>query len=410
MYLQLAPEVQVKVRTYVTQKSKGNEEISSEVRSITVPIATFPPTAMVYNLAKQTLDKQDNISEDDLQPPVDVVPATIMAKVLEDREKERIFTRHCITCTCNRSVLKIDSETQTIPEQESCRPINIKSKGINRLDLSDSLKKSTTKISEPYSIAIDDNVPTAQYFTHDLLTLDMNIDNLKLSSLNNGNGKNALNLKNSSKQRVNATNFTLEVTSKNNSVETNPKEKNQMNLNDQAKIDIINERVWKNSWINSSEASAQRNQSQAVINVINEREWRNNMSSAVNSGTNSTETVIPQSDRVEERPELALSSSVSSSLSSPDPSSFSSEARPFKRANNQNTEQSPAYQTVLYTSGSSRPNTALVHTMKTTPRTVDVNNETTEGLMTTTRVAQWVSDSLTHESKLDEPSDRPLLS
>ncbi|XP_054006737.1 probable cyclin-dependent serine/threonine-protein kinase DDB_G0292550 [Hylaeus anthracinus] len=111
-YDTLPTEVQAKVRTYVAQKKRTNDA-PPDVKSITVPISTFPPTAMVYNVTKPMLDKHSDDDSDESKPPVDVVSAAIMAKVLEDREKERIFSKHCDTCTCHRSILMVDGETQT---------------------------------------------------------------------------------------------------------------------------------------------------------------------------------------------------------------------------------------------------------------------------------------------------------
>lgn len=110
-FFQLPTEVQAKVRTYVAQKKRTNDA-PPDIKSITVPISTFPPTAMVYNVTKPALDKLSDDDSDESKPPVDVVSAAIMAKVLEDREKERIFSKHCDTCTCHRSILMVDAETQ----------------------------------------------------------------------------------------------------------------------------------------------------------------------------------------------------------------------------------------------------------------------------------------------------------
>lgn len=102
------------MRTYVAQKRCSTQDTTQpDVKSITVPISTFPPTAMVYNITKPTVEKHSDDDSDDNKPPMDVVSATIMAKVLEDREKERIFAKHCDTCTCHRNILTVDTETQT---------------------------------------------------------------------------------------------------------------------------------------------------------------------------------------------------------------------------------------------------------------------------------------------------------
>lgn len=106
--------MQAKVRTYVAQKRCSTQDATQQdMKSITVPISTFPPTAMVYNITKPTVDKHSDDDSDDEKPAMDIVSAAIMAKVLEDREKERIFAKHCDTCTCHRSILMVDAETQT---------------------------------------------------------------------------------------------------------------------------------------------------------------------------------------------------------------------------------------------------------------------------------------------------------
>ncbi|KMR04649.1 brain-enriched guanylate kinase-associated protein [Lasius niger] len=113
-YDSLPSEVQAKVRTYVAQKRCSTQDVTQpDVKSITVPISTFPPTAMVYNITKPAVEKHSDDDSDEIKPPMDIVSAAIMAKVLEDREKERIFAKHCDTCTCHRSILMVNAETQT---------------------------------------------------------------------------------------------------------------------------------------------------------------------------------------------------------------------------------------------------------------------------------------------------------
>ncbi|KAK1127420.1 hypothetical protein K0M31_003959 [Melipona bicolor] len=126
-YDSLPSEVQAKVRTYIAQKKHSNDTAPADVKSITVPISTFPPTAMVYNVTKSTLENNSDDDTDDSKPPVDVVSAAIMAKVLEDREKERVFGKHCDTCTCHKSILMVDAETQTnTPNVFSCNECTMK--------------------------------------------------------------------------------------------------------------------------------------------------------------------------------------------------------------------------------------------------------------------------------------------
>lgn len=102
----LPNEVQAKVSSYVASRRKPPEDRKpSEARSIKVPIPTFPPTAMVYSIPKTPSPEKDpNGSLDPEKPQVDLVSAAIMAKILEEREKERCFTKHCDSCTCSKQI------------------------------------------------------------------------------------------------------------------------------------------------------------------------------------------------------------------------------------------------------------------------------------------------------------------
>jgi tight junction protein 4 (peripheral) len=100
----LPQEVQVQVSSHMTNKRKPEEKkVSYEMKSIKVPIPTFPPTAMVYSVPKSP--KPDRKVESEVESPaVDIVSAAIMAKVLEERQKEKAFAKHCDTCTCSKKL------------------------------------------------------------------------------------------------------------------------------------------------------------------------------------------------------------------------------------------------------------------------------------------------------------------
>lgn len=103
-YDTLPAEVQSQVSNYMTTKKKPEPpRVIPEVKSIKVPIPTFPPTAMVYSVPKSpNLERK---SEPDSETtPVDIVSAAIMAKVLEERQRERAAIKHCDTCTCAKGV------------------------------------------------------------------------------------------------------------------------------------------------------------------------------------------------------------------------------------------------------------------------------------------------------------------
>ncbi|XP_069677575.1 micronuclear linker histone polyprotein [Periplaneta americana] len=118
----LPADLQQKVRTYVSSKrrpSDGNGNSTTnkqEPKTIKVPIPTFPPTAMVYSISKVPADKDEDSDEksSSSKPPVDIVSAAIMAKVLEERERERLNTKHCDTCSCPRQAM-VDCSTQVAP-------------------------------------------------------------------------------------------------------------------------------------------------------------------------------------------------------------------------------------------------------------------------------------------------------
>ncbi|CAI6355792.1 unnamed protein product [Macrosiphum euphorbiae] len=105
-YDNLPGELQSKVRNYIFSKqrrlSDGNGNIAqkSEGKTIKVPIPTFPPTAMVYSLSNDKDLKSSRDTEEGSSQPVNSVSAAILAKVLEERVKERLTQRHCSTCSC----------------------------------------------------------------------------------------------------------------------------------------------------------------------------------------------------------------------------------------------------------------------------------------------------------------------
>ncbi|XP_054284097.1 uncharacterized protein LOC129001000 [Macrosteles quadrilineatus] len=104
-YDSLPHDMQQKVRNYISSKRRisdgnGNIPAKPEMKTIKVPIPTFPPTAMVYSVNKGPSEKETSEEKQCKQGSVDIVSAAIMAKILEEREKERAHTKHCESCTC----------------------------------------------------------------------------------------------------------------------------------------------------------------------------------------------------------------------------------------------------------------------------------------------------------------------
>ncbi|XP_065347718.1 brain-enriched guanylate kinase-associated protein [Cloeon dipterum] len=113
----LPSDIQQKVKTYVNNKKLNGGSFPQsrpEPKLIKVPIPTFPPTAMVYSVNKGEPNGSANISDPEEQP-VDIVSAAIMAKVLEERERERSMQQHCESCRCPSlaETMSQDVATQT---------------------------------------------------------------------------------------------------------------------------------------------------------------------------------------------------------------------------------------------------------------------------------------------------------
>lgn len=396
---------------------------NTEVKSITVPISTYPPTAMVYSVAKPVVDNQDiDSDDDDSKPVIDTVSAAIMAKVLEDREKERIFAHHCNTCTCHRHILKVDTGTQTLVVPETSSLISTKDY-FNRYNSSevksakynkDSSQSDFRKSRDPHRKASPAKIANVYCATDVGEGNDVNIKVLNQSSLD---AKNYLNLKNSSKlqstinEKLNMGDKSRPL-SQDNKIEVkdrslslgkkshSPASENQRSsksFDDQAKLDIINERLWKNSWMNS-QTSLKENEPK--LEVINDRVWRESSKLAdkpapytvieIKSPDDLTTTT---SEKHTTSPSFSTDSIV---ISSSDPSSLASDTNNKTSASkNILLDNMGTYQTVVCYNTT----TAKVHA-KTSSRTVSVSSE--DDLQ---RVAQWV-DTLSDcdsSGKVEEP-------
>ncbi|CAG2177803.1 unnamed protein product [Oppiella nova] len=95
----------------------NNSNPSNGARIIRVPIPTFPPTAMVYSINEESLPVTNGANaQNDNNVCPDYVSAAIMAKVLEERDKERRHKKYqkCHHCRNRRAYVQyIDDETQT---------------------------------------------------------------------------------------------------------------------------------------------------------------------------------------------------------------------------------------------------------------------------------------------------------
>lgn len=499
-------EVQAKVRTYVAQKRRSSDASPPDVKSITVPISTFPPTAMVYNITKANVEKHSDDESDDSKPPVDIVSAAIMAKVLEDRERERIFAKHCNTCTCHRTIVMVDSETQTSLDRldarlcDRCdspelrndqsvyealngtihssensndpmkfvnfRRLNETKLGANRarldnahlhgsLNSSDAQSRPARQTSAlPKHGQHATKLKSSQSCTNDRAAISKNVNKTKQSRLIKRH-------ESSAETRTPGTpdhwsKYENDVSPNDNHVDEKDTKANT-SQKEPSPMDIINDRIWKSGWSSGrshlntvNERTDGRNRgssSDTRIDVINDRVWKNDTSSTNSNRPLAQMTLIEVTNAVEVtspknsgQAETAASPSFSSDsvvISTSNQSSSSSDALhtindSAKRLHNNNGTKSSwkdqqravgprncfmrvtpgsknilldnvgQYQTVLYTSGSNRPNTALVHVAKSTRSGRSMSTSSEENLPVVSssdntqlqRVAEWVQSSV----------------
>lgn len=509
-YDSLPSEVQAKVRTYVAQKRCSTQDVTQpDVKSITVPISTFPPTAMVYNITKPAVEKHSDDDSDEIKPPMDVVSATIMAKVLEDREKERIFAKHCNTCTCHRSILMVNAETQTcVPDMFSfsdgpTRSIEKQasegmtngekhqSKGKIQSNLAShavfyEINQNNDKICHhsngDYTIFVSQAPSIKEKFISRTMQDCMTEENYATTKINSNkknssqsheskysssfprsNGLNRINDKASKPFSNNNrkcdspidTRFTAKCWNKD---EGNPfdllldtgstRVDNRFCNKEQIHIDIINDRLWKNEWtkLKTSEKNASiENKCKASrgieLDIINDRDWKNDRSAETRNALAQftlIEVKSPDNSAANHNDgnqmEIATSPSFSNDsmvISSSDPSSSCSDVAQsltggaFNSSTKSNSsrvigprnclvrvtpgsknillDNAGHFKTVLYSNGSGKASTALVHAKKASragsEHSTSTNSEDNSPPVLLQdnqlqRVAEWVQSSI----------------
>ncbi|KAH0546140.1 hypothetical protein KQX54_006792 [Cotesia glomerata] len=388
-YDSLPIEVQSRVKHYMSQKRRSSDQSQSDVKSITVPISTFPPTAMVYNITKTNPDKHSDDESDDGKPQIDVVSAAIMAKVLEDRERERILAKHCSTS-----------------DETKCQTLNANKTGVCTKINQDSPSKM--KI-ERQSLKIKQNNKPKR--------IEIPVENIVIpKSQGQVNPVDIINERiwknNWTKSKLNSPQ--LEATT----VLTNSNSKSDIHL------DVINERIWKTEPRNNN-------------NINNHN---NNINSHNNHSNQVTVIEVLNEDSANQTPDFAASPSFSNDsvlMSSSEPSSSSSDLVQINnekrrllnpvgkgdrvigprnclmrvsREGSKNIllDNAGQYQTVLYTSSGSgsgsanQTNTALVHNLaKSTRSGRSLSTSSEEALPILSndatqlqRVAEWVQSSV----------------
>lgn len=108
-YSTLPNELQEKVRSHLGSRAARSPP---EARVIRVPMPTFPPTAMVYSVPP---DEPPSPQEPTENPLPDYISAAVMAKVLEERARERRRshpskgTQACLCCAGRATAVRLSS-------------------------------------------------------------------------------------------------------------------------------------------------------------------------------------------------------------------------------------------------------------------------------------------------------------
>ena len=454
---------------------------------------------MVYSITKASIEKHsdddDDDESDDSKPPVDIVSAAIMAKVLEDRERERIFAKHCNTCSCHRTILMVDSETQTSLDvcRGSCDSTELSNDlersvydliNVTQNDNHSRINNSSNVNAKIYYgtvnnsrqtgiVAASQNHKSSQIINNDRLT--MSKPNIKHKPKQSRLSKRIEpDTTRTSRGNYNWTKYDLTA---NNCVDDNAMQQNGASATaadekEKKPIDIINDIIWKSEWSKSqgnamasgeiTNDNRKKRESETQIDVvINERAWKKETCATNENKRQMTliqvASAVPSLPKDCQQSETAVSPSFSTAsdsvvISTSNKSSSSSDAlhtmndnTPIRmhnnntqsnnNNNNKNNENNNSksickerttgprncfmrltpgsknilldnvghYQTVLYTSGGNRPNTALVHIAKSTrsARSMSTSSEENSPLVTTTndstqlqRVAEWVQSSV----------------
>ena len=104
-------DLQDRVKSHLTQEQVIKLEEpppDDDKKLIRVPIATFPPTAMVYSVNRITpIIPADNVES---------VPTTLIAKVLSPPDVKRKPRRIYVCTKCDRDYTYIDHGTQTVQQ------------------------------------------------------------------------------------------------------------------------------------------------------------------------------------------------------------------------------------------------------------------------------------------------------
>lgn len=115
-------------REQLLAAENGSVGQPEEQKLIRVPIATFPPTAMVFSL-NQNINRQPEQQQQPPQSDLGFVPMSLIARVLMQTESRRIHPRMFLCMMCKRDVFHEDKGCQVDLLARSARAVEITTKG-----------------------------------------------------------------------------------------------------------------------------------------------------------------------------------------------------------------------------------------------------------------------------------------
>ena len=94
-----------------------------ESRQMRIPIATFPPTAMVYSLQQKIVPETKEVPKTDMDSGF--IPTSLIAKALNQPRPQRTVPRVFLCTSCRQDVELKDKECQVDFLMRGTRPVEV---------------------------------------------------------------------------------------------------------------------------------------------------------------------------------------------------------------------------------------------------------------------------------------------
>ena len=171
-FLQLPLDLQERLKQlmprdqFIAAENAANTK--EESKMVRIPIATFPPTAMVYSLQQKLPE-----SKDKGQSASGLIPTSLIAKALTHPKPQTLIPRMYLCQTCRKDFVYRDSGCQVDLLSRGSRPVEITTlpAGSERLG---NLLQSPCQLTSPSNdnksqdIFLFSNGTKAMHYDHDL--------------------------------------------------------------------------------------------------------------------------------------------------------------------------------------------------------------------------------------------------